>query len=232
MNPEVMQCLENTYALFQTKCATTLDAWDRFIEFIAADNDASLLHHLDQDFPRILADRKFRQGVNQSYSFDLIRSDFYDHLGDLYVERVFPHYKRPGDSCVLQSMNEALVKAAEKVPATDRIIRVLDPGCGTGRKLMCAYKLSRNGLFFGVERDIRLARIAMTNCAIHGLKSYILNADPEFHEIDITRMAGLENWHYANQWRSQMDKLNPRVGGSKGSTELEVGGHSGGIARE
>ena len=66
-----------------------------------------------------------------------------------------------------------------------------------------------DGLFFGVDSDLRLLRIAATNFYVHNIQGYLLHADGLIHETDISSEDGKYNWQFANSWYSNMDKLRP-----------------------
>ena len=90
---------------------------------------------------------------------------------------------------------------------TDKPLNILDPAVGTGRLLMSAYKHAPKSRLFGVDIDMNLIRIAMTNMAIHNIQGYLLNANSLLHEIDISKENGRYNWQYANRWNTCIENL-------------------------
>jgi predicted outer membrane repeat protein len=51
----------------------------------------------------------------------------------------------------------------------------------------------------------------LTNCAIFGIKAYLLNADPSIHETDLRKSEGRENWLLANRWDSSWEELKEKA---------------------
>lgn len=197
------------YDLLTDKFHDPIKAWDNFIDFLAVDNCGSLLYQINHKFEWLVKDSRLVKSLQDTYDNGLLRSDFYDHLGEMYLEKVVGIKQVQQRGQYLTPMNVAESMAVINVGKTDKKVKVLDPAVGTGRLLMAAYKQAPNGVFFGVDVDIRMVRIAFTNFAIHGISGYLLHADSLIHEIDISEEEGRNNWQYANKWYSCIEKLKP-----------------------
>lgn len=199
--------LENVYGLFTEKFKDDIKAWDHFIEFLAVDNQGGLIHQLCHKFEWLFDDNKSTNSLMRMYNPALLRSDYYDHLGDMYFEKIIGLKQSQGNDLPLSTENDAdgLIKTSFENTIATKII--LDQNAGTGRYLMTAHKINPNAMLFGVENDIRALRIAFTNFAIHGISGYLLHADTRIHNIDMDTDEGMFNWTFANKWYSHVDKL-------------------------
>jgi len=210
MNPEVRTMLENTYSLFLQKFGNPIIAWDRFLEFVAVDNSVSLLPQMEHRFEWLFNDSDFGRRVMKTYDYQLMKSDFYDHLGDMYSEKVANsadprrHTLRPFGKL------EAAVSAS--IPPTRDVMSILQPDVISGRSLMAAYKQAPNAIFFGICDNERKARLTLTNLLVHDLRGFALHADRAKHNIDPSTEDGRYNWGFANKWNSQIAKLRPASG--------------------
>lgn len=202
--------LENVYGLFTEKFKDDKKAWDYFIEFLAVDNQGRLIHQLYHKFEWLLDDNKFTSSLMRMYNPALLRSDYYDHLGDMYFEKIIGLKQSQGNDLPLSTENDAdgLIKTSFEKTIATKII--LDQNAGTGRYLMAAHKINPNAMLFGVENDLRALRIAYTNFAIHNIPGYLLHADTRIHNIDMDTDEGMFNWTFANKWYSQINKLKTR----------------------
>lgn len=207
MNLEVRTMLENMYDLMTVKVNDSVKSWDRFVEFLAADNSQALYFQLKPNLDWFLGDESFATELMKLYNPHLLKSDYYDHLGEIYTERIVSRndVKRKGIYLTPMHISEMISKMT--IGETDERINVLDPAVGSGRLLMSAYKVAPNGRFFGVDLDMRLLRIAMTNFAIHNIPGYFLHANSLKHEIDISKTGGRANWKYMNRWNSHLEDL-------------------------
>ncbi len=209
MKQEVRTMLENTYDLFTSRCHDPLKAWDRFIEYIAVDNYALVLMELNHNFEWLFQDKLLVNELPKIYDNRLLRTDYYDHLGEIYFKKVLPRNSDEKKNLCLVSADIAdyMVKLPGNIARHP--IKILDTKVGTGRSLMAAYKKCQKSILFGVDKDIRLLRIAFANFAIHDIPGYLLNADYKKHEIDICKEDGKYNWKFSNYWSSNLDKLRP-----------------------
>ncbi len=199
--------LESMYDLLTGKFHYSVKSWDNFVEFLAVDNCGSLFLQLDHKFEWLFEDSKLANSLMQTYDPELLRSDYYDHLGEMYLEKLVGTRQAQERGQFLTPMNVADSMAAMTIGQTDKPVRVLDPCVGTGRLLMAAHKQAPNALLFGVDVDLRALRIAFTNFAIHGISGYLLHADSLLHDTDISTDVGRHNWEFANRWYSCMDQL-------------------------
>lgn len=199
--------LEGVHKLLYQKFQDPIQVWDSFIEFIAVDHSPPVLQQLNHKFEWFFEDEKFAHGMIEKYNPSLLQIDFYDHLGEMYLEKIVTKKDAERRGLFVTPMEVATLMAAMTIPQTEKQVNVLDPCVGTGRLLMAGYKMAPNGLFFGVDIDLRALRIAYTNFAIHGIKGYLLHADSLLHETDISTEEGRQNWEYSNKWYSCMDKL-------------------------
>ena len=204
---EVRKMLEDMYSLLNNKYSDSVKAWDSLIEFLAVDNCGSLIYQLDHKFEWLFEDSELSRTLMKTYDPELLRSDYYDHLGEMYLEKIIGKKESERKGLYLTPMNVAESMAAMTIKETDKALNILDPAVGTGRLLMAAHKRAPNGLVFGVDIDLRALRIAFTNFAIHGISGYLLHADSLRHEIDISIKDGRSNWQFANKWYSSMDQL-------------------------
>ncbi len=215
MNSNVREMLESMFDLFTEKFADMVEAWDHFVEFLAVDNHGSLICQLDHKFEWLFEDRKLCEALMKIYDPELMRSDYYDHLGDMYWEEVLGKGNAARGRSFLISWREAQSTAAKHTAETDETLRILDPVAGTGRLLMATHKRAPNTLLFGVDVDLRALRIALTNFAIHGITGYLLHANTLQHQIDPSTEDGRANWQYSNRWNSGIDELIPLETGNQ-----------------
>jgi len=206
MNQKVRDMLEQIYDIFTDKFKDRVVAWDYFIEFLAVDNCGSLLFQLDHKLEWFVKDIEFSSAVLRIYNPDLLRADYYDHLGEMYLEKVVSQGKNK-NTLGLISIRDAADKVKSVLSHTDKQIKIMDPSAGTGRLLMAAFKQAPNALLFGIESDLRLYRIAFTNFVILNIPVYLLHADSSIHESDLSTKKGKHNWKYANKWYSYIDQL-------------------------
>lgn len=207
MNPKVRTMLENLYDEFHNKFKDKTKAWDRYLEFIALDNNINLIKQLHHNNEWLYNDKKFIENISKTYDANLLKSDYYDHLGEIYTERILSKNKQNNKDYFLTPMQTAFDAVKRDIPESNKELKIFDALTNTGRLLMAAYKQAPNSLLFGVEKDNRLLRIAFTNFLIHDISGYFLNANPDVHEVDISKKDGFHNWTHANTWNSQINKL-------------------------
>ncbi len=203
--PEVRIMLEKLYDLFRKKFKDSHKAWDYFIEFLAVDNSGEMIFQIEHKFEWLINDKRFRDSVSSIYDSLLLKSDYYDHLGDIYFGKKISNIKKESTNLLPAGEIQSLIKkgSSEK----ESFIKLLDPNTGTGRNLMTAHKIDPEALLFGVEDDLQVLRIALTNFAIFGIKCFLLHANSQIHEIKLNNKNGINNWKYANQWNSHINKL-------------------------
>ena len=201
--------LENLLDIFSEEFKDKLVAWDRFIEFLATDSRGSLIFQLDHKFEWLYQNNAFINRVLSAYDHKLLKSDYYDHLGELYLKRKASPKKDNSFPTSIFPTQVAETMADVIIPDTDERRRILIPDAATGRLIMATHKRAPKALTFGVESNLRLYRIAFTNLCIHGIYGKLLHADPEKHEVDIATRDGKHNWEFANSWSSHWNELKP-----------------------
>jgi len=205
MKPEVRSMLDKMYELFLAKFGDAVKAWDRFLELLAADHNALYVQEFDHKFEWLLKDSKFGEKLMKIYDPKLLRSDYHDHLGDMYID-IFPKdWGKRGldpETNKLEDYTELLGKEKKS-----KELRILDMAARTGRLLMLAYQRFPKAILFGVEKNKRLYRIALTNFAIFDIPGYLINANSETDEIDLKSKNGRDNWENANLWNPPTGKL-------------------------
>jgi len=207
MNSQVKEMLENCYTLFCDKFKDNKKAWDSFLEFIAADQKPMLIWKLNHKFEWLFKDTSLVKALDDMYRPEILKSDYYDHLGSLYFEKVIKIDETDKKTPYLISDKIVETMGNNSLEKKYKLVNILDPAVGTGRSLMTVYKRCSNGSLFGVDNDINLIRIALANFIIHDIPGHLLYADRNRHEIDISKENGKYNWQFANQWNSQQDKL-------------------------
>ena len=207
MNQDVRKMLEYMYGLFTVKFKDDVKAWDNFIDFLAADNQGALIHQLNHKFEWLFEDCKFANSLNNIYKPKLLETDYYDHLGDMYYEKILNHKQSQEKDLSLVTMNDAYTIMKLSFGKTSAPVNILDPTAGTGRYLMAAYKINPDAMLLGIDTDLRALRIAFTNFAIHGIPGYLLHADTRIHDIEMDTDEGMFNWNFANKWYSHIDRL-------------------------
>lgn len=212
MNPEVRAMLENTYGLFLKKFGNHSVAWDRFLEFVAVDNSVSLLPQMQHRFEWLFDDHDLARQVLKTYDYQLLKSDFYDHLGDLYVENAGGSATARGNHRHLKPTGKLEAAVTSSIPYSRDVMSVLQPSVISGRSFMAAQKQAPNAVFFGIADDIGKARLTLTNMLIHNLRGFVLHADTDKHALDPSTEDGRYNWGFANKWHSHFDRLRPAKG--------------------
>lgn len=194
MNKDVSSMLERMYDLFLKKFQNRLIAWDHFIEFIAVDNQGSLFFEIKHKFEWLFEDQDFCKAILDIYDSKLLRSDNYDHLGELYFSRII----KQNDKLISSKQSEKIILSY--LEKTDKQVRILIPKCQTGRLIMQANEIANKAIIYTIEPDIRLYRIALTNMIIHNIKGYILCTNKPRSNIDDIISDSKNKWKYANAW--------------------------------
>ena len=200
--------LNSLYDAFREKFDNNAKAWDNYLEFIAADHSPLILPQLNHKFEWLMEDSELVNKIFDIYKPHLLQNDRYDYLGDIYKENCVKEEYRDN---FLIPHEVAQAHSVMTIGKTDKEINILEPMAQTGRRILMGYELAPNASYFGVESNLKLARIALTNILIHNIKGYILHANRHFHEIEMNEEFGKHNWQYCNKWYSQIDKLKPTL---------------------
>lgn len=185
--------LENMLNLLQEKFGDKNSAWDKMIEFLIVDNQGKYFFQIDHKFEWLWEDQRLTHRLLGIYNSELLRSDFHDHLGELYYQHIFSEVY-PDDPFVGKILHQEGITYSS---------------AGTGDELMQAAKKNQDTKYYGVEPDIQLYRIALTNCTIYSIDIQLLNANPYEHDINVHTENGRSNWKYANKWNVDQSKLKP-----------------------
>lgn len=207
MNAKVRTMLDGMYAAFEEEFRDGYAAWDRFVEFLAADNRGEFILQMGANLSWLADKKTLSDRIVRLYDQALLKSDYHDHLGSMYLDRFASKSCARHTGQFLTPMGLDKAVGDMPIPETDQEVNILDPCVGSGRLLMAAHKRAPNARLFGVDIDLRMLRIAYTNCAIHNISGWLLHADSLKHEIDISTDDGLYNWKHANSWKSQIHKL-------------------------
>ncbi len=204
-NSEVREMLNKLYEIFLKKFKDMQKAWNHFLEFIAIDNSAGLIYEIGLNIEWLINDKRFRDSVFSVYDSNLLRSVYYDHLGDIYFELI--NKKTPKQILLNNIQTRIKTLSNEKKNS----IGILDLNMGTGRKLMAIHGIDPKSILFGVTNDLNLFRIALTNSFLFEIKCYLLYADNKIHELGLDSKRGIDNWKQANQWNNSFNKLQQKL---------------------
>jgi hypothetical protein len=202
--------LEQLFTAFTNRYNDPIKSWDRFLEFIAIDNYFPILTELDYNLAWFFDNKEFLESVMNIYDSESLKSNYYDHLGELYWDKIL------SKKYISQTSNSYLISPSN----TKRIMEdnnknrkrtILIKAVGSGRAIMEYRKYYSNSILFGIEPDLRLYRIALTNCLIHNIPAYLLHANSQKYEVDISKKEGNYNWQFYNKWRSQMNNMLPKI---------------------
>ena len=200
--------LENMYDVFNQKIQDKRNAWDYLVEFLAVDNRGSVIFEIGHKFEWLFDDKSLVSKVLQIYDGNSLKSDYYDHLGDMYLHHIVPKSEELDRARYIRH-HPAITLADMIEPVAAEITKFFDPVAGTGRLLMEAHKKVPSARCFGVEKDLDLYRIAVTNFAIFNIPGYLLNADPLSNQNNDVDSLGRYNWKYANHWNPTINQFNP-----------------------
>lgn len=207
MQPKARAMLENVYDLISKKVQDNKKAWDYLVEFVAVDNRAGLIFDIDHKFEWLFEDNGLAKKILEIYDDELLRTDYYDHLGDMYIHHVLPMNEQMTKTHYIRHQTAIDVLADTIITDSNEPFKFLDIEAGTGRLLMAAYKQTPKAHLFGVERNLDLYRIALANFAIHEIPAQMLHADLGIYEIDISLPNGRYNWQFANRWKIDKNKF-------------------------
>ena len=208
MNPQVRSMLEAMYTCIHKREPDPGKAWDNLLELVAADNSALFMREFDRGLDWLFTDRGISAELLRIYQPALLRYECRDDLGSFYNSKF---YRESGlENCVIQSRQRKMRDPSVNFLAPEHPDSVLYMGVGSGGILMETHKRVPEAKLFGVETDLRLYRIALTNCAMHNIPALVLHADPYLHELDPSEPNGKYNWQFANRWNSYKDLLRPR----------------------
>ena len=211
MKPEVRTMLEELYDIFKVKFHDPIKSWDKMLEFITSDHCGPLLLQLSHKFEWLFKDKSLVKDIETTYDFNLLKSDYYDHLGEMYLEKIVSKSKTKSKEQYATSLQIADLMGEMASLPNYSSYNVLDSDVGTGKLLMAVHQLAPAAQLFGAGTDLRALRVAITNFAIHNISGYLLHADDLKHELDIALPEGKYNWGYANRWHSYMDRLDLKV---------------------
>ena len=94
MKSDVRKMLDSMYDTLTAKFHDSYKAWDHLVEFLAVDNCGSMLFQMDHKFEWLFEDRGLTEKLMDTYDPKILRSDYHDHLGDMYLEK--SHKYKPG----------------------------------------------------------------------------------------------------------------------------------------
>lgn len=207
MQPKARALLEDLYDLFNRKTQDKKKAWNYLLEFLLIDSNVTHIFEIDHKFEWLFSDLGLVKKTREIYDDKLLREDGHDHLGDMYLDHFVPKSRVLKARNYIRNESTLDVLADTLLPVLDGPFRFLDIEAGTGRLIMAAYKKAPEAYFFGVERNLDLYRIALTNLAIHDIPAVILNADLGKYETDISLPNGRYNWQFANVWNIDTKQL-------------------------
>lgn len=201
--------LEKLYETFSQKYPESLKAWDNMLAFIASFHCGKIMAQFENELEWVAKEPDMLEQVRATYDPRLMKGSNSDALGDMYFESQLDNVQRRAKSYAKTPWDMVNVMSAAIVSATQTRLKIVDPCAGTGRLLLALATRAPNGVYFGIEDDLRISRIALTNLMIHDVHGYILNANYLMHATDLQTEAGRHNWRYSNKWYSQMHNLLP-----------------------
>ena len=195
MNFEVQDMLRNTYNCIKKETTNPNKAWDTLIAFILANNNPYYLLQTYKELTPILNKTKLQQQLLSLYNNSLLRTDRYDHIGELYQNsNNYPLDKK------LLSKQEINWLTQKYVPETNKKISILDPNARTGRLLIATKKRAPNAILFGITKNVNEYRIALANASIHKLPIYLIHVKPDALHSSHSMQINKHSWKHANQW--------------------------------
>ena len=207
MQPKARAMLENLYELFNKKTQDQKKAWNYLLEFLLIDSDVTHIFEIDHKFEWLFCDLGLVKKTREIYDDKLLRADYHDHLGEMYLDHFVPKSKVLNTKNYMRHQSAIDVLTETILPDSIMPFRFLDIEAGTARLIMAAYKKAPKAYFFGVERNLDLYRIALTNLAIHDIPAVILNVDLGKYETDISLPNGKYNWQFANNWNPDTNQF-------------------------
>jgi hypothetical protein len=209
MNPEVRSMLEKMYACIHKREPDPKKAWDRLLEFVAADNSALLMREFEGGLEWLFSEPGIAAELLQLYDAALLRSECRDDLGSFYNER-FSDQSNVAHWAMERRQGNRLEPYVDSLEP-EHPDSILITEVGSGAILLKTHKKVPDAKLFGVATDLGLYRIALSNCAMHNVPALILHADPCLHELDLGDPNGKFNWQYANRWKSPKNMLRPKT---------------------
>jgi DNA modification methylase len=200
MENKARTMLENMYALFNDKVNDKRKAWDYLLELLAVDNRGSVIFEIGHKFEWLFNDSSLSKKVLEVYDDELMKQDYRDHLGDMYLHHVVPKSEELAKARYIKKHPNEEELAELISPLTEEILKFYDPFAGTGRLLMAAHKKAPRAKCFGIEKDLDLYRIAVTNFAIFNIPGYLLHENHLSYKADSSNPLLRHNWKYANHW--------------------------------
>jgi len=207
INKDARKTYDNMFEVLFREYNDSHKAYDHLLQFLTVYNHMAVMD--DIKFEWFFKNQDLADKLIRSYDRAMIKSDRYDYLGDIYTENVIGPREagRTGLYLTPQPVVDAMCQMI--IGETMDRLYVVDPCAGSGRFLITANKYAPNAILFGVDKNITMVRTAFTNAAIHNIDVFLLHADSLYHEINLCYPNGLYNWHHANRWQSQIDKLKP-----------------------
>lgn len=209
MTLPVRAMLDNLYDMFYEKYPDSHRSWDCMLAFIAGFHDGRLMAQFEDELEWVVQEPSILEKVRAMYDPCLMRGNSLDALGEMYFECQLDKAQQRAKSYARTPWKIVKVMSEAIVPETQERIKIMDPCAGTGRLLLALASRAPNGVYFGVEDDLRISRIALTNLLIDNVHAYVLNANYLAHATDLQSDAGKHNWRYSNKWYSQMHNLLP-----------------------
>lgn len=202
------------FQIIQQSSKDSNEAYTYLLEYIVGNFNPKYIPQFDSKLEWYLSNPAVTEPLNKVYSQNLskLKEDFYDHLGELYIENVVSKadVKKHGLHLTPPQIVEFMTKATihELPKPDDKPLYILDPAVGSGRFLLEAYRTVPNSRLFGVDINLDLVRTCITNLELRGIKNYcILHANTLLHELALDKEEGIYNWKFSNRWQSHMKEL-------------------------
>jgi len=213
---EDREAYDSLFEILYNESNDSHKAYEHLLQFLAVDNCPPVMLDIEGKLEWFFLNKDLAEQLIQAYRLPLIKSDGYDHLGDIFIENVIGATEagRKGLYLTPQPVVETMCRMTLGEKNSEEI-NVLDPCVGTGRFLLTANKYAPKSRLYGVDNNITMVRTAFTNASIYSISMYLLHADSLYHETDISKPDGVYNWQFANRWRSHLDKLKPITPDSK-----------------
>lgn len=209
MENKARTMLENTYALFKEKVQDKRKAWDYLLEFVAVENRGSVIFEIGHKFEWLFNDNGLCKKVLELYDDEILKQDYHDHLGDMYLYHIVPKSEELKKARYIKHDPALDVLAEIPTQISEEILKFYDPFAGTGRLLMAAHKKAPLAKCFGLEKDIDLYRIAVTNFAIFNIPGYLLHENHSPKTFNSSSPIVSHNWKYANHWNPPIVNSTP-----------------------
>jgi methylase of polypeptide subunit release factors len=182
---------------------------EHLLEFLVIDSSPFLLSDIEKRMKWLFSNEELADKLLKAYDPKLLRSHNCDYIGELCLAHN-DRFSIDWRSKVMSPRRVTSMLEKASIEKTQDPIRIIDPEAGTGRALLAIHEKAPNAHLFAIEKDLMAFRVAMTNCAIYGIKAYLLHADPSIHDININRPGGKYNWLFANRWDTCWQYLKPK----------------------